>query len=168
MNPKFILALEFIGGAILAFVVYKILNKFNLFGDSEETKEAKKLGTDPAFNNVVTNITKDPKNIFLQAIHKKFGNKPTKAQLDSLTPNRPNFPKWITTIDFDVHNTFTPNDASKIFNIFKLLSSQYEINFFSTVFGLTTKQDMYGKLDKLMKDSDMAKLRENINSKPII
>lgn len=153
---------------VVGFVAYKLLNKFNIFGTSEATEQATKLGEDPAFSNVVTNMVKDPSNIFLVAIHKKFGAKPTKVQLDSLLPNKLLYPKMVTSIKFDVHNTFTPNDATIIFNAFKTLSSQYEVNFFASVYSATTGQDMYGTLDKLMKDSDMEKLRSMINSKPVI
>lgn len=157
-----------VGSLLLAYVVWKLLNKFNILGESENTKEARLLGTDKVFNDAATNVSKNPKNEFLIAIKKKFGLKPTAKQLDSLLPNKNNYPDWVTTINFDVHKNFTPNDSTKIFNIFKLMANQWEINFFSTVFSLTTKQDMYAKLDKLMSDSDMAKLRDTINSKPII
>lgn len=167
-GPSFTIILEGLTVVVILYVVYKLLDKFNLFGKSEDTKNAEALGEDPTFSNVVTNITRDPKNIFLQAIHKKFGEKPTSAQLKSLLPNYPNYPKWVTTINFDVHHNFTQNDSTLILNIFKIISSQYEANFFATEFSLTTGHDMYAKLDKLMHDSDMSKLRTIISSKPII
>lgn len=154
-------------GAIFLVVILKILNKFNLFGTSKASEEAKKLGEDATLNQPATNIANDNKNIFGIAIKKRFGNKPTKAQILSLLPHVKLTGQFINSIN-SAHNNFTPNDASKIFNVFKLMVSQFEVNFFSTNYGITTGKDLYGELDRLMKDSDMEKLRAIINSKPII
>ncbi len=159
---------EYILMGIAVFVIFKLLKKFNILGVNENTEQAKLLGEEAALNSVVTQITSDPKNVFLLAIRKKFGSKPTAQQMDSLLPNKNLMPKSAVTLKYDVHNNFTPNDASMVFNVFKNFKSQYEINFFSTLYGALTKQDLYGTLDKLMFDSDMAKLRTLINSKPLI
>src|SRR4051812_38982737 len=86
------------------FIILGLLKKFNLFGQSENSKQADQLGQDAALVDSVTNITKNPNNVFLVAIKKKFGAKPSKAQMDSLLPNKPNMPKMVTTIKFDAHN----------------------------------------------------------------
>lgn len=148
-------------------IVVKFLNKFNLLGTSRETQEAIALGQDAALAQTTQDIVSNPNNPFLLAIKKKFGSKPTPKQMASLLPNKPRMPKLITQIN-DAHNTFTFNDASKIFAAFRGLASQYEVNFFATLYSATTGQDMYGKLDDLMRDKDMATLRQIINSKPLV
>lgn len=154
-------------GAIIYFA-FMLLKKFNLLpGDNKNTADAKALGTDAAFKDTVTNITKNNGNPFLPAIVKKFGKKPTKAQMESLIPNKKNFPKLMTQI-IDAHNNFSQNDAAKIFGAYKQLSSQYEINFFNSVMSIAQKKDVYGSLDQLMHDSDMSKLRDIIEAKPVI
>lgn len=153
--------------AIGVYLVFKLLNKFNILGTSEATKQAEALGTDPAFANTVTNNISQGDNQFSRAIKQKFGAKPTKKQLDSLLPNLKNMPALQTQI-LNSHNNWTPNDAAKILGAYKQLHSQYEVNFFNTMFQLATKSDAYGMLDKLMHDSDMAKLREIVNEKPLI
>lgn len=156
-----------VGILIVVFIVFKVLNKFNILGKSEATKEAEKLGTDPTFVNNVTNQVAASNSDFGSAIRKRFGSKPTKAQLDSLLPNIKNYPALVRQI-MEAHNNFTPNSADKIFGVYKQLRSQYEISFFNTTLSLALKSDAFGILDKLMKDSDMQKLREIINAKPLI
>lgn len=151
---------------LFIFFAFKLLRKFNLLGESDESKEARLLGEDPALAQPLSDLN-NPKNIFTKAIIKKFGKKPTKAQMDSLLPNKAKMPKLMTQI-LDSKNVIMPNNAAKIFGAIRLLYSQYEINFFSTVMSLVIKEDFYGKLDKLMSDDDMGTLRKIINSKPLI
>lgn len=160
-------AVKIIGLALLVFFALKLLRKFNLLGESEESKEARLLGEDKALAQPISDVKTNPNNPFRLAIIKKFGNKPTKAQMDSLLPNKVKMPQLMTQI-LDAKNAIMPNNAAKIFGAIRMLSSQYEINFFTTVMSLVIKEDFYGKLDQLMRDSDMMTLRGIINSKPII
>ncbi len=154
-------------GIVVFYVIYKLLNKFNILGQSEANKEAQLLNTDAAFATTTTDITNNPNNKFLLAIKKKFGNKPTPKQLLSLLPNKSKMPSLITQIN-DAHNTLKPNDASKVLGAFRQFISQYETNFFATLYEVTNGEDMFGKIDKLLHDSDMATLRNIINAKPVI
>lgn len=148
-------------------IVIKLLRKFNILGESEETTKAKLLNTDAAFSATTTDMTTNPDNKFLLAIKKKFGNRPTAKQLEGLLPNKKAMPKLITQIN-DSRNIFSPNDASKVLGAFRRLISQYEVNFFSTLYEVTNHEDMFGKLDKLLRDTDMAKLHDMVTLKPVI
>lgn len=165
INP--VLLFEVFAIVVGAIVVVKVLHKMNLLGKSEATKQAEALGQDISLHDTVLNNIADPDGSFTKAIHAKFGVNPTKAQMKSLLPNQANMPKLMTQIN-DSHNWFSQNDAGKVLGAFKQFKSQYETNFFATMYGLVQKNDMYKKLDKLLHDSDMALLRSNINTKPLI
>lgn len=149
---------------IVGFVIYKILQATGLI-KSAESEAADELANDAAFREVASNIKNQPE--FLRAIRAKFGSKPTAAQMLSLTPNKAIYGALGRQI-MEAHNNWTPNNAGKIFGVYKQLKSQYEANFFNTVFGMAIKSDAYAYLDKLMHDSDMATLRKIILAKPLI
>ena len=165
INPM--LLVEILGVVVVGFVLYKLAHKFNLLGTSEATKQAQALGNDITLHDTVLNNISDPTGDFTKAIHAKFGANPTPAQMLSLLPNKANMPALMTQIN-DAHNWFSQNDAAKILGAFKQFRSQYEINFFATMYSLVQKTDMFEKLNKLLHDSDMATLRANNNSKPLI
>lgn len=153
---------------LILFVVYKLLRKFNLLGENQETKDIKELAESPALGDSFNNSVIDPEKPFISAIKKKFGKKPTPQQLETLLPHKAQMPKMITTIRFDVHKTFSKNQVTKIFNVIKTLKSQYEINFFATMYGIVTHDDFFSELDKLMPDEKLAQLNDIIKAKPII
>lgn len=158
---------------VAVYVIYKLVSKFQssftgLFGSSKDTEEAKLLSTDKVFADAATNVTTNPKNEFLIAIKKKFGAKPTDAQMKTLLPNYASMPKWVTDIRYEAKNTWSSDDSAKVFSIFRLMRSQWEINFFATMFNITTKKDIYLWLEDIMYKGELNDLRKMINTKPII
>ncbi len=187
INP--ILLLELFGVIVGGILVYKFLHKMNIFGTSEDTKNARLLASDISLSQNTVNALNTIDNEFRDAVKKevvsKYGAKATpenvKDEVKSLLPNLPNFGKRVLEI-WKSYNRFLSNDTAPIFDVIKSLKSKFEVNAFATYYGAFSRNpankssipkaslagDFYEVLNNLMHDSDMARLREVINSKPLI
>lgn len=138
--------------ALALYMIYKLLNKFNLLGTSEDTKAATALGS----SNALAEINKDNPLVKDAIVNGKTYAKMTPAERGSLAPNSSKFGGWIQDL-WDASGTFNDNEDD-VYNIFKLLSSQYETSLFAATFKVIKGKDLYLYLKSFMSDGELAEV----------
>lgn len=143
------------------FIIVRLLNKFGLLGKSDEEKDVEKLSESTALNDEIGKGTKLGK-----AIVKATGKKTiSKSDVERLTPNRPNFNKWINQI-WDSKGFFKDNE-DKVYSVFRQMNSQFEINMFSKVFSTIKQRDLFGFLSTFMNDKELSIVYNIIKNKKL-
>lgn len=141
---------------IAVFMVLRLLNKFGLLGKTDDEKNADKLATSGALNDL-------SESGLLKAAQTVTGTKtPSKKQLLNLMPNKDKFGKWI----IDIYGADKiDDDEDAVFNVFKSMYSQFEISSFATTFKAVKGIDLYVYLNSFMDKSELAEIYKIIASK---
>jgi hypothetical protein len=144
--------------ALALYLIYRFLNKLGVLGLTDDEKGAISLED----NRKVDPVTLDQKT--KDVIIKTTGkSKPTPDDIKKLVPNRGSFSKWILDIK-GAKGRFNDNE-DVVFNVFRLMNSQFEINMFSTTFKATTQLDLMGFLKSFLDDEDLAEINRIIKNK---
>ena len=145
------------------FLIYKLLDKFGLMGLSDAEKNAQKLSEGEALNDALDKNSKLGKAI-LKSTGKSLKTL-NASDVKAITPNRPNMNNYVNQI-WDAKGTFKDNE-DMVYNVFRNLYSQFEINFFSKYFSVTKKRDLYGFLATFMNTNELSTLQNIIKSKKL-
>lgn len=129
--------------ALGLFILYKLLNKFGLLGETKEEKKAKEL------ENQLVNVDMTDKQL-VKDIQKKYGGNFTKIKVHT--------PKELTGMSLQIikaHGVFD-DDEQTIYNVFKSLYSKYDLSKLVLIFKVTGKGDLFLWLKSFLDDNEMA------------
>jgi len=151
-------ALKWVLVLIAIYMVYKLLNKFGLLGETSEEKEARELSE----NSALKEFNKE--NKLMSAAKKTLGtNKPSAEQLKSLMPNKANFGRFAMEIKAADGNV--NDDETAVYNVFNSMYSQFEISAFATVYKVLYKMDLFTYLNSFLDEKELANVQRIIKNK---
>jgi hypothetical protein len=150
--------LKWILVALALFLIFKTLNKLGVLGMTDDEKGAEELEDKKRLETLT--LDKKTQDVIIKTTSKE---KPTAADIKKLTPNSGSFAKWI--LDIKYAKGTVNDDEDTVFNVFRSMSSQFEINMFSTTFKATTGLDLMGYLKSFLDDEDLAEINRIIKNK---
>ena len=158
MENKQFEILKWILVAAVLFMLYKLLNKFGLLGQTDDEKGARELEL-----GTITKDIRDDKQT-QQNVKRATGKKKPNAQdilrivSDSSTMLR------LSTEIYNAHG-ITNDDEDAIYNAFRQLKSQYDAQMFAGFFKQRYKKDLFSWLDSFLDSEELAKINQIIKDK---
>jgi hypothetical protein len=147
------------------YLIYKLLNKFGLLGETEDEKGANELISNTGIDTV--GDLKDNKKQ-VAAIQKTTGKKlPTSADIKKIqsTPQQyRRLAELINSARGTVANGFDDNE-DLIYSSISELKSQFDFSMFSRFFLSWKHQDLFVFLKEFLNDSELARINTIIKNK---
>ena len=168
-------ALKVAGGLALLFAGYKVMQKLGLIKTGEESEAEKTTETatkeltqssntavvekeDPT-KNAILSFNPNYRLALVKAYAKAYPNKDPKTVFTvskQLGANYSKFPELAK--DLYAAHSIMGDDEEKVYNVFRLLQTQYQLSFLASVYSTAYKTDLFEYLNSFLSPTQFAKV----------